>query len=296
MFLYQFILLPILVKSGDAINLDEYTSYDPYPVHLQEDEYLNLPDHILTRTDTKEFNSGGQCSTSGKMSIVRVNLHFDDFAIKSIVSASYAKLNMILDELNAVKAYIGTIFNELNSDLIRYGIQIATYLDHYRAEDLLITDGFDFSCEVKDPILDRTSKSFEQLKGYSTNNMGIHQFIWSCPKDNKNFMISEIYKNGVCGNVIGLLWQGGDITSLTIKSSLLEALLGIPELYLDGRIPTNEELLGTCKFAGDCIGESPSIIGFRNHEPIQLVHVIPAEDAGTHTTLVHHVGSEHEYD
>ncbi|WUR02324.1 spore wall protein 7 (SWP7) [Vairimorpha necatrix] len=258
---------------------DDFIQHNSVGSDIFEDEYGLFPDYALTKKDSEPMDDELRCAKSDQTFIVSLNVHLQKYAVESIESASKSKLNMILPEREAVLSYLGTIVNEMNSDLIRFGVQIVLHITRYKTENFIVTDSFDSSCEIKDPISDRLDESHNQLKDLYQDNMGLHLFVWTCPQDNKDFLTIKINENERCGRTIGALWQGIDLTRINIKSSIIEAITGVPNLYLDGNFPAKEVFSNVCKFVGDCIGAEPGVVGWKNQALVQVIHAIPDNSA-----------------
>ncbi|KAF5140621.1 hypothetical protein G9O61_00g011170 [Vairimorpha ceranae] len=275
MYALHFLCYSLIYARREATSTDDFVNHNTSGNDIYEDEYGLFPEYALTKKDSEPLDDTLRCAKTDNTFIIALNVHLQKYAVESIESASKSKLNMILPPKESILSYIGTIVNEINSDLIRYGVQMVTLLQRYKTEDFVVTDSFDSSCEIKDPVSDRLDESHNQLKDVYQDNMGLHLFVWTCPQDNKDFLTIKINENERCGRTIGVLWQGIELTRINIKSSIMEAITGIPNLYLDGKFPAEKVISNICKFVGDCIGSEPGVVGWKNQALVQVIHAIP---------------------
>lgn len=249
---------------GELDYSDSSTALNSYgPGNEYEQEYGKFPAHVLSEKDTKAKDLKSRCTEDNYTYIINLNVHLQNYAAESIEDAAKSKLGMNLKQRDAILSYFGTIANELNADLAKLGVQIVTQLKRYKAEDFIDTNSFDTSCEIKDAVSDRLESSFNQLKEVFQDSVGLHLFIWTCPQVNSSFSTLKILRNQECGRVIGVLWQGIDPTSTSIKSGILEAITGTPDLYLDGSLPVDRVFSNVCKYSGKCLGVEPGVIGWK---------------------------------
>lgn len=273
------VLLTMLFRCKASSSTDSGLDVGVFgPDNYYEEEYGRFPAHILSEHDTNARDVD-RCTSDGHTYIVNINVHLQEYAAQSIEDAAKSKLGMKLKQRDAVLSYFGTIANELNADLAKVGFQTVMQLKRYKSEDFIDTNGFDTSCEIKDPVTDRIDSSFSQLKDVFQDSIGIHLFVWTCPQLNSSYASVKINKNEDCGRVIGVLWQGIDPTSTSIKSGIMEAITGIPDLYLDGTLPVDTVFSNVCRYSGKCVGAEPGVIGWKHADVIKLIHAIPD---GTH--------------
>ncbi|KAF9762388.1 Spore wall protein 7 [Nosema granulosis] len=259
----------------DVEHSDSSTDINSYGANQYEEEYGKFPAHVLSEKDPKPKDLNRRCTTDNFTYIINLNVHLQKYAAESIEDAAKSKLGMNLKQRDAILSYFGTIANELNADLARLGVQVVIQLKRYKAEDFIDTNSFDTSCEIKDAVTDRLDSSFNQLKDVFQDSIGLQLFVWTCPQVNSSFLTLKINKNEDCGRVIGVLWQGIDPTSTSIKSGVLEAITGIPDLYLDGSLPVDRVFSNVCRYSGKCVGVEPGVIGWKQFDVLKLIHAIP---------------------
>ncbi|EOB13707.1 putative spore wall protein 7 [Nosema bombycis CQ1] len=261
---------------------EESSDLGDYSLNGQTDEeYGKFPSHVLTEKETGPMDEI-RCTNDDYTYNIKLNVHLQNYAIQAIADAAKPKLGMNLKERDAILSYFGTIANELNADLARLGAQIVIGLKHYKAEDFIDTNSFDTSCEIRDPVMDRLDSTFKQLKDVYQDSMGLRLFVWTCPQLTSSFETMKIMSNLNCGRIMGVLWQGADATRTSIKSTILEAISGVSELYLDGALPVDRVFSNVCRFCSKCVGVEPGVIGWKHPDVVKLIHAIPEEDTHEH--------------
>lgn len=227
--------------------------------------------YAFTHEPAHLFDHTRGCLDSNRTYIINVHSHIQNEVRDAIVSlASKLNSHSVIDEIQgiagekaavtATRSYLGTLVEELNTDLEPFNIQINLVFENQEIDQISANGAFDPSCEITSPVKERSSNTFSSLASKLTNNIGIHLYVFGCIYRNPQFDLIHVIPNSNCGRVIGVMWDGSVNTKVLIKSALIEALTGAKDAYANGFLTIADKNI-LCGFSEKCIGMSPTIHG-----------------------------------
>lgn len=221
--------------------------------HHSEDHSVNYP--------TPEEYAVFACTKDPMTYVIEIKIHSQKQVAESIQAvfnySSDIKMGLHANSL----AYYGDIIDELNSMLMKFKIQIHLNLDAPIIEEFMTDINFDKSCELRDPVAERTDAAYKILQEKYKTSIGLHLFVWECPVINEMYDVDEKFMHDTCGRVMGVLWLGTEPTRDLIKNEIMYSLTGIkgdfttPESF-------DETIQGPlCLFANKCLARNATDIG-----------------------------------
>lgn len=202
-----------------------------------------------------------QCTKDPMTFIVEIKIHSQ----KQVAEAIQSVYNYGSDVKLGIKAsslpYYGKIVDELNAMLLKFKIQIHLNLDAPVTEEFMTDINFDKSCELTDPVIERTTAAFDLLKNKYRDSIGLHFFVWQCPRDDASFVVENKMNNATCGRVMGALWRGTDEERDIVKNEIMFALTGVSGDYTDPAAFNGAIQGNLCSFVNKCLARNATDIG-----------------------------------
>lgn len=202
------------------------------------------------------------CTKDPMTYIVEIKIHTQQQVAEAIQSV----YNKVSDEKLGLKAsllsYFGTIFDDINEMLLKYKVQIHLNLDAPIMEEFMTDINFDKSCELADPVIERTTSAYMLLKSKYFNSIGLHLFVWVCPKAITNFNLQQKIDNDNCGRILGIIWEGTEEGRTGITKLIIEALTentNSPATEDKKEEKAKESKL--CGYVEKCVARNPTDIG-----------------------------------
>lgn len=201
------------------------------------------------------------CTKDPMTFIVEIKIHSQ----KQVAEAIQSVYNYGSDVKLGIKAsslpYYGSVIDELNSMLMKFKVQIHLNLDAPVTEEFMTDINFDQSCELSDPVIERTTAAYGLLKSKYKNSIGLHFFVWQCPRDDAKFVVEEKIDNDNCGRIMGVMWRGTEEERSLIKNEIMYALTGIRGDY-STPASFNSSIQGNlCSFVDKCLARNATDIG-----------------------------------
>lgn len=211
------------------------------------------------------------CTDGDKTYVINFHAHIQKDVKDSIVSlASKLTAVSLVDEIQgeegeradvtALRSYLGTLIEEINRDLDKYNVQINLVLEPQELDQISANGSYDPSCEIASPVRTRTENAFSMLQERYDKSIGLHFYIFACLFKNSTFDLVNVIPNSKCGRVVGIMWDGSKNTKTLLKSAIMEALTGSPDIYSKGTFSLRDKN-SLCSYAEECIGRSPSQLG-----------------------------------
>ncbi|EJW01667.1 hypothetical protein EDEG_03789 [Edhazardia aedis USNM 41457] len=231
--------------------LDLYFCRKIYPDHDDSDSSL------VTKEEYRLY----ECTKDPMTYIVEIKIH-TQLLVAAALQAIYAVgSNGELNMNDILLEYFGEIFDELNLMLLKYKVQLHMNLDSPIVEEFMTDMFFDPSCEMGDPVLLRTADAFKMLKAKYKNSIGLHLFVWVCPKDSPLNEQTDIQNNDTCGRVMGVLWRGSKETKDLIINTIIKALTGVIGDFTK-ESSFNSGIQGKlCSYVNKCLARNATDIG-----------------------------------
>ncbi|KAM0679357.1 hypothetical protein BDAP_000224 [Binucleata daphniae] len=201
------------------------------------------------------------CTKDPMTFIIEIKIHSQIQVAEAIQSVYNYNSDVKLGIKASSLPYYGKIIDELNEMLLKFKIQIHLNLDAPVTEEFMTDINFDKSCELEDPILERTMSAFGLLKNKYKNSIGLHFFVWQCPRDDPSFVVEQKLDNDKCGRVMGVLWRGTEEERDMVKNEIMYALTGIKGDYTTPAA-FNSSIQGElCLYADKCLARNATDIG-----------------------------------
>lgn len=218
------------------------------------------------QADSSDYEEG--CLDGDKQAQIDFRAHIQKEVTTAIVSlVSQYNLLSTRDsgkgaELEAVKSYLGTLVEEVNKDLYSLGVQINLIIDPLSLDEISANGSYDPSCEMAAPVKLRTQNELTTLRDKLNGAVGVHFYIYSCVYLKPEYDLVSVAHNNTCGRVMGVMWNGSEVTKVLLKSLIIEALTGVAGTYQTGggRL-TSAAKSALCRYANTCIGRSQSQLG-----------------------------------
>lgn len=257
--------------------MSEMSQFEPRPIDELDvgDKSAGKPSMFDDGVDTmgegsdeivEDFDDGSPtdgysklaCTQENKTYTVDLRLHADDGIINTIHKVGNPDLSM---EKN-LASYFGTIFDDLNSLLWPFHVQLHLDLNSFSSSSIMGNKSSDTTCEGNAPIEEKTFSALEHLQSTLKNKVGIQVFIWECNYLGPQVRLTADYENFTCGHLIGVAWMGEAATRFLIMKAILKALTNaqIPE-GVDLKNIDPLLLAGICKLTDKCIGMMSSVTG-----------------------------------
>ncbi|ELA40926.1 uncharacterized protein VICG_02015 [Vittaforma corneae ATCC 50505] len=216
------------------------------------------------------YNQTRGCLDSNKTYIINIHPHIQNEVRDAIVSLASKLGGLTIDEIQgvagekaavtAIRSYLGTIIEELNTDLENFNIQVNLVFEKQEIDQISANGAYDPSCELTPPVVERTQNAFSSLTSKLNNTVGFHLYIYGCIYKNPKFDLINVIQNSNCGRVIGIMWEGSDNSKVLIKSAIIEAITGAKDAYANGYLTLADKNI-LCGFFEKCIGMSPTVHG-----------------------------------
>ncbi|ORD95181.1 hypothetical protein ECANGB1_2681 [Enterospora canceri] len=160
----------------------------------------------------------------------------------------------------ASKSYLGTVLEELNMELFPFKVQANLVLDPLELDQVGNMGSADPSCEIGDALKSRTQLAYNSLVDKFGDFVGIHFFIFSCIVAKDAYSPVHVIEKDTCGRVVGVMWNGTDDTKGVLKSAIMQAMTGIPNMFANGKMGLADKS-PMCVFTEGCISTVTSALG-----------------------------------
>lgn len=232
--------------------------------------FTNLFSASLLLAINQVFSYTG-CISDNKTYVVNVKAHVESLIQNSLISLSaklagtdleneYISVNGETAKVAATRSYLGTIFEELNEDLFQYKVQVNLVLDPQEIDQIDHIGKVDPSCELGNALKSRTQVAFDMLSQKYDKSVGNHLYIVGCPISQDAYSSVEVLEKNTCGRVFGIMWTGSNSTKNSIKSAILQALTGTPNMYATGSLNMSDKN-SLCRYCENCISSTESALG-----------------------------------
>lgn len=172
---------------------------------------------------------------------------------------------------NALASFIGTIFTEMNEDLflrrVQFEPKIEDNFDSPESETII-----DKSCSSPNAFDQKATMALSYLLNVNNGEIGGNIIISYCIENHGNVMY-VIRKNGNCGFLILVKWNGIEETSVMIKKAILEVVSSYKNAVDDVGRTILEDKRELCYWAGNCIGHIYRKIGHIVQSNVPLTYV-----------------------
>lgn len=210
---------------------------------------------------TPEHYAVYACTKDPMTFIIEIKIHSQIQVAEAIQSVYNYNSDVKLGIKASSLPYYGKIIDELNESLLKFKVQIHLNLDAPVTEEFMTDINFDKSCELEDPVLERTMSAFGLLKNKYKNSIGLHFFVWQCPRDDPSFVVEQKLDNDKCGRVMGVLWRGTEEERSLVKNEIMYALTSIKADYTN-EAAFNSSIQGElCSYADKCLARNATDIG-----------------------------------
>lgn len=201
------------------------------------------------------------CTKDPMTYVIEIKIHSQKQVAESIQAvfnnSSDKKMGLHANSLS----YFGDVIDELNDMLMKFKVQIHLNLDAPIIEEFMTDINFDKSCELRDPVAERTDAAYNILQEKYKTSIGLHLFVWSCPVINSSYTFEENFMHDTCGRVMGVLWIGTEPTKDLIKNQIMYALTGIKGDFTSAAA-FNVTMQGPlCLFVNKCLARNSTDIG-----------------------------------
>lgn len=210
---------------------------------------------------TPEEYAMSACTKDPMTYIVEIKIHSQQQVAESIQAVYNYGSDIKLGLKASSLPYYGEIIDELNAMLLKFKVQIHLNLDAPIVEEFMTDINFDRSCELKEPIIERTAAAYGLLKSKYNNSLGLHLFVWQCPRYDPSFVVEQKIDNDNCGRVLGVLWRGTEECREDVKNMIMYALTGISGDYTSPSAFNGLIEAPLCSYVNKCIARNPTDIG-----------------------------------
>ncbi|ELQ74948.1 hypothetical protein THOM_2110 [Trachipleistophora hominis] len=200
---------------------------------------------------------GLPCTIDNRTYNVDWKIHVQKSIVEAIHSVALSNIVAHETEREAIAGYFGTIFDELNQELLPFKVQFHLKLDGYNTDQTMGALSLDPSCEKSDAVSERTSAALTYLNQSFAGNVGLHLFVWGCNFIPPGSSISAFYSSLRCGRVAGIMWRGMKESRENVKNAIVNAIAGF--IATDqGPVIDGAKL---CAYMQQCVGMQGSEIG-----------------------------------
>ena len=218
------------------------------------------------------IKTDGGCLAENKTYVINVKAHVESQIQEAIVSVAsklgkgknlaneYVSINGETATVAATRAYLGTVFEDLNNDLMQYKVQVNLVLDPQEIDQFDNMGKVDPSCELGDALKSRVQTMFDFLTDKYSKSVGNHLYIVGCPISQDSFSQVEVIEKSTCGRVFGVMWNGSTNTKALIKSAIMQSLTGTPNTYASGSFNLSDKN-NLCRYCENCISSAESFLG-----------------------------------
>ncbi|KAM0675172.1 hypothetical protein GVAV_001515 [Gurleya vavrai] len=200
-----------------------------------------------------------RCSKPSGMYILRLRISFEQNALVALQEFLSDHSPSIMDYQAAAETYISPIINDVNIELLPFGV-------HIRADyGQLIMENFPFtwdksSCRSETTVMQRVEVAHEYFERTAIHGVGNRLLIMHCPE---NFSTEQMwsYTAGVkqCGNILGIMYHKPDIMRTLIKDEITKIMSGSQNRTDDVNFQQFNSKL--CKYMHECVSSIGNVIG-----------------------------------
>lgn len=169
----------------------------------------------------------------------------------------------------ALKAFFKEIFQGLNKDLEKYGVQLQPVLIDPKVETVADDSSWNAICEMSSATAMITEGLFKKVESELGNDFGISLFVFGCVSKVYGIEHINIMRKEACGRIVGVLWTNKLESAENIKNAVLQAIGGELSLYTNSKLSLN--LSEVCSTCSKCIGAAPNRFGSMLDGVISLV-------------------------
>lgn len=205
------------------------------------------------------FEDLHRCAKPSGMYIMKLRISFEQNALIALQEWLSDHVPTIMDYQAAAETYISPIINDVNIELLPFGV-------HIRADySQLIMENFPFDwdksrCNSDVTVLKRTETAKIYFERTAVHGVGNRLLVLHCPE---RFSAHQLYAHTSsvkqCGRVLGIMYHKPDLMRTMIKDEVLKMMTGGNNRSDDIDFTAfNNEL---CKYVHNCVSTIGNVIG-----------------------------------